>query len=245
LLARRAARVADRVVVDTGHMAGLVTQRYRVPRRRMSVIPLGVDRKLFAPDPHENDDKVLQRLGVQAPYLLWLGTVLERRLPREVLEAFAALRVDRPDLRLVMAGANRMRSPEHLGRWIRELGLEACTLQLGWVEEASLAPLYRGAEAGVYVSRHEGFGFPPLECLASGTPVVVSGGLALDEAWPDYPYRCRDLSSRGIEEALRGVLAPNAWSSEVAARARQVVDGFGWEASSRLLVAELETAAAK
>ncbi len=105
----------------------------------------------------------------------------------------------------MIAGANRMRSPQRLGRWIRELGLEGDTLELGWVEEASLAPLYRGAEAGVYVSRHEGFGLPPLECLACGTPVVVGAGLALDEEWPDYPFRCRDLSSwaSGMPSALR------------------------------------------
>ncbi len=245
LLARRAARIADRVVTDTDHMAGLLAQRYRVPRGRLAVVPLGVDRKRFGPEPHEHDQQVRQRLGVHVPYLLWLGTVLERRQPREVLEAFAALRVDQPDLHLVIAGANRMRSPESLGRWIRELDLEACTLRLGWVEEASLAPLYRGAAAGVYVSQHEGFGLPPLECLASGSPVVVSAGLALDEAWPDYPFRCRDLSARGIEEALRAALAPNAWGGDMAAGARQVVDGFDWEMSSRLLVAELETAAAK
>jgi glycosyltransferase involved in cell wall biosynthesis len=245
LLARRAARFADRVVTGTDHTVGLLAQRYRVPRGRLAVVPLGVDRKIFAPEPHEHDRGVVQRLGVHVPYLLWLGTVLERRQPREVLEAVAALRVDRPDLHLVIAGANRMQSPERLGGWIRELGLEACTLELGWVEEASLAPLYRGAAAGVYVSQYEGFGLPPLECLACGSPAVVSAGLALDQTWPDYPFRCRDLSPRGIEDALREALAPNGWTGDMEARARQVVDRFDWEASARLLVAELEKAAAR
>lgn len=245
LLARRAARTADGVVTVSDHMAGLLEQRYRVSRRRLAVVPLGVDREIFAPGPHERDQTILQRLGVRVPYLLWLGTVLERRQPREVLEAVAALRVDFPDLQLVIAGANRMRSKEGLGRWIRELDLEECTLQLGWVEEETLAPLYRGAAAGVYVSQYEGFGLPPLECLASGSPVVVSAGLALDQVWPDYPFRCRDLSARSIEEAFRAALAPTAWSNDVAAGAQRVVDGFDWVTSSRLLVAELEKAAAR
>ena len=67
-----------------------------------------------------------------------------------------------------------MRRPENLEIWIEELGLESSVRRLGWVEEPALAPLYRGAELGIYVSRHEGFGLPPLECLACGTPVVVS-----------------------------------------------------------------------
>lgn len=241
-LARRAARRAALVLTDTDHMADLVARQYGVSGGRLGVVPLGVDRERFGEQRSENDAAALERLGVRSPFLLWLGTVLERRRPREVLEAFRALKTQRPDLQLVIAGANRMRSPQRLGRWIRELGLEGDTLELGWVEEASLAPLYRGAEAGVYVSRHEGFGLPPLECLACGTPVVVGAGLALDEEWPDYPFRCNDLSSVGIGNALDAALAPDGWSGDVTERARRVLDHFDWKVSSALLVAELETA---
>lgn len=245
LLARRAARLADRVVCDTDHMAGLVAERYRVPADRMAVIPLAVDRGRFSPQPDEADAERRHRLGVRSPYLLWLGTVLERRQPREVLEAFAAARSQGHDLQLVIAGANRMRSPGRLDRWIHDLGLERDTLQLGWVDEAALAPLYRGADAAVYVSRHEGFGLPPLECLASGTPVVVSAGLALDTAWPDYPFRCADTSSQAISSAMRRALSTRAWEGDLSARAQKVLDRFDWTASSRLLVAELERVAGR
>jgi glycosyltransferase involved in cell wall biosynthesis len=244
-LARRAARVADRVLTDTEHMADLVVRRYGVPEERMAVVPLGVDRAQFSPQPGINDSEVLERLGVSTSYMLWLGTVLERRRPREVLDAFAALRSGGHDFQFVVAGANRMRSPHRLDLWIRELGLEASTLQLGWVEEGSLAPLYRGATAAVYVSCHEGFGLPPLECLACGTPVVVSGGLALDTAWPDYPFRCADDSTGAIAEAFRAVASSSGWNGDHADRAHDVVEGFDWEASSRRLVAELEKAAAR
>ncbi|MDX2436794.1 MAG: glycosyltransferase family 1 protein [Acidobacteriota bacterium] len=244
-VARRAARVADRVMTDTEHMADLVMRRYRVPEERMAVVPLGVDRARFSPQPGNDDSEQLERLGVRTPYLLWLGTVLERRRPREVLEAFASLRSGGHDLQFVIAGANRMRSPHRLDVWIRELGLETSTLQLGYVEETSLAPLYRGAAAAVYVSQHEGFGLPPLECLACGTPVVVSGGLALDTAWPDYPFRCTHTSAQAIGDALRTIVTSTEWSGELAARAREVVDTFDWTASSRFLVAELQRAAAR
>ena len=239
-LARRAARVADRVLTDTRHMADLVARRYRIPGARMAVVPLGVDRKRFGPRADDDDGRRIEALGVRSPYLLWLGTVLERRQPRSVLEAFAALRVQRPDLHLVIAGANRMRSPRRLERWIRELGLEAHTVQLGYVEEQDLAPLYRGAAAGVYVSRHEGFGIPPLECLACGTPVVISTGQALDEVWADYPNICEDLSSSAIGNALGKALSGSGWNDSLASEAEGLVRGFDWAASSRGLVAELE-----
>lgn len=245
ILARRAARVADRVLADTGHMADLVARRYGVPGARMAVVPLGVDRGRFGPQACDGDRRELECLGIRAPYLLWVGTVLERRQPRAVLEAFAALRVERPDLHLVIAGANRMRSPRRLELWIRELGLAPHTVQLGYVGESSLAPLYRGAAAGVYVSRHEGFGIPPLECLACGTPVVVSAGLALEEAWPDYPFLCGDLSPSEIGSALARALSPSGWNPDLASTADRVVRGFDWTTSSRRLVTELRMAAAQ
>jgi glycosyltransferase involved in cell wall biosynthesis len=238
-LARRAVRRAARVLTDTAHMAVVVGERYRVPPDRLAVVPLGVDRRLFAPDPVDSDSEILAGLNIRAPYMLWLGTVLERRMPREVLEAYSALRPRQPDLELVIAGANRMRSPGRLEDWIRELGLESRVRVLGWVEESLLGALYRGAEAGVYVSRHEGFGIPPLECLSCGTPVVVSGGLALDTAWPEYPFRCQELTTAAIERAADRALAPGSWNRELAETANGVLDSMAWETSAKLLVKDL------
>ncbi len=242
VLARRSARVAQRIFAVSQPMAELISRRYHLSENDVAVVPNGVDPGRFSAVPNQKDGEILSSLGVASPYILWVGTVLERRAPQQVLEAFAALRRDEPDLQLVFAGANRMRRPQDLGRWIHSLGLAGAVLELGWVEEAKLASLYRGAKFGVYVSYHEGFGIPPIECLACGTPVVVSAGLALDEAWPDYPYRCTGLTATEIEAAARAACIDRERFSEVAAEARSVVATFGWEAASRRLVAEMKRA---
>ena len=242
VLARRAARVADRVLADTESVAGLVRARYRVPAERVAVVPLAVDAERFSPLEAGADASTLARLGVRLPYLLWVGTVLERRLPQEVLGAFSRLRSERPDLQLVIAGANRMREPQRLRGWMEALGIGDATRELGWVEEADLAPLYRGAELGIYVSRHEGFGIPPLECLACATPIVVSPGLGLDEAWPDYPLRCEDLSAAGIADAARPVLSDPGWAARHLGEASRIIARLDWETSSHRLMAELRKA---
>ena len=238
-LARRAARVARRVLTDTGHLSSLIAKRYGVAGDRLAVVPLGVDNTSFSSRAGDDDNRVLSELEVRSPYVLLPGTVLERRLPRQVLEAFAIVKRDRPELGLVIAGANRMRRPEKLGNWIDELGLKGAVRQLGWVEEAALAPLYRGAELGIYVSRHEGFGLPPLECLACGTPVVVSAGLGLDDSWPDYPYRILELAADNIAAVATEILEETERATLVMAEAGSVIAGLGWEQSSRRLVAEL------
>ncbi len=239
LLARRAARVANRVITDTGHLSSLVAKRYGVADDRMAVVPLGVDGKRFLTPVGADDILALEKLELRSPYVLVPGTVLERRMPRQVLEAFAIIRGDRPELELVFAGANRMRRPENLDLWIKQLGLEHAVRRLGWVEETALAPLYRGAELGIYVSRHEGFGLPPLECLACGTPVVVSAGLGLDDAWPDYPYRSPELGPDSIAGVMREIFGNVNRTARVMEKTGSVLAGLDWEHGSRLLVAEL------
>lgn len=238
VLARRAARVANRVVTDTAHLSSLVANRYAVAADRLAVVPLGVDTTNFSTIAGDDDDRVLSEFGVRSPYILLPGTVLERRLPLHVLQAFSIIKRDRPELELVIAGANRMRRPEMLGVWIDELGLNGTVRQLGWVEEEALAPLYRGAELGIYVSRHEGFGLPPLECLACGTPVVVSAGLGLDDAWPDYPYRSLELTADSIAAVAAQILGDLERTGRIMAEAGSVISGLGWEQCSRRLVAE-------
>jgi glycosyltransferase involved in cell wall biosynthesis len=239
LLARRAARVAHRVITDTGHLSSLVAARYGVVEERMAVVPLGLDRGSFSTPAGNDDIQVLRDLEVRSPYVLMLGTVFERRMPRQVLEAFAIVKGDRPKLELVIAGANRMRQPEKLEKWIHELGLDGAVRRLGWVEEPALAPLYRGAELGIYVSRHEGYGLPPFECMACGTPVVVSTGLGLDDAWPDYPYKARKLSAESIAEVMTEVLRNPERTSRIMENTGSVFAGLDWEQCSRRLVSEL------
>jgi glycosyltransferase involved in cell wall biosynthesis len=239
LLARRAVRVAQRVLAVSEQMAGLLAAHYGLPEERLFVVPHGIDTARFSPTPDPADGRVLADLEVRSPYALWTGTVLERRMPRQVLEAFAVAKGERPELELVIAGANRMRRPEKLEAWINDLGLGGAVRKLGWVEENALAPLYRGAELGIYVSRHEGFGLPPVECLACGTPVVVSAGLGLDDAWPGYPYRVSELGTAGIAAAMTDLLASGDRAAKVMGEAGPVIAAFDWERSSRRLVDEL------
>jgi glycosyltransferase involved in cell wall biosynthesis len=238
-LARRAVRVAKRVLSVSEQMAGLLTSHYGLPEEHVCVVPHGIDTARFSPTPDPADEGVLADHEVRSPYVLWAGTVLERRLPRQVLEAFAVARAERPELELVIAGANRMRRPDELEIWINELGLGGAVRKLGWVKESAIAPLYRGAEFGIYVSRHEGFGLPPVECLACGTPVVVSAGLGLDDAWPGYPYRVTELGTAGIAKAMADLLESGDQVEKSMEEAGSVIAAFDWEQSSRRLVSEL------
>ena len=235
LLARSAVRRAARVLVDTERVAGEVERSYRMPRHRIGVVPLGVELP---------GGGGAVSAGPAPPYLLALGSILERRHPALLLEVFARLAPERPGLRLVFAGANRLRRPEDLRRHIDALGLGAAVQLLGYVPEAALVPLYRGAELSFYLSDYEGFGLPPLESLACGTAAVVGTGTALDEVWPEYPYRCASLETGAVVAVARAALANPEGRARVAAEGAARAAGLTWRRAAGRFLDELRVAAA-
>jgi len=236
LLARRAARRADRVVTISRRIERELRTLYGVPQDRLGVLPLAVDDTLFRRDAEAPE-------GVERPYLLVVGSQLERRRPEVVLEAFARLRRDRPELRLVLAGPNRLRRPERLEARIRALGLEDAVDALGFVGDRELIRLMSHAELLFYVSTYEGYGLPPLEALAVGTPAVTSPGLALDELWPEYPYRAADITVSAVTAASERALVDGEERRRVLARGAELVRGLSWRESAERLPREIERVA--
>jgi len=246
LLARRAVRRARRVLADTSAVARELAERYRVDRSRIGVVPLAVDprfRDRRGGGPEEDADlALLADHGVRTPYLLYLGSILDRRRLDLVIAAFAAVAASDPELGLVIAGANRLRRPEALGRWIDESGHGGRIVRLGYVPEALLLPLYRRATLSFYLSSYEGYGLPPLESLAAGTPPVVTPGLALDELWPDYPFRCQRLAPEVVGAVTAVAVADPDARRAVAARGAEVLAPLTWRRSAELFRGELREA---
>jgi glycosyltransferase involved in cell wall biosynthesis len=246
-LARRACRRAARVLTDTEAMRQQLADRYRLPREKVAVVAPGVDRAFreagavtAGQAPRRGAETRLP--GVRRPYLLHLGTLLDRRHPRLLLEAFASLRRRRPELSLVLAGADRLRRRGELEGWLADPELGAGVVRLGYVPEAAVVPLYQGALLSFYLSSYEGFGLPPLESLACGTPAVVGGGLALDELWPDYPFRVERLEATEVARVAAAALDEPLARRRVAEAGVERMGRLTWRRAAEAFLAELERA---
>ena len=200
----RAARRSQHVLAVSEQTKRDAIALYKLPPAKVTVTPHGVD-PAFGPGDGEPGD-----------YVLFVGAIQERKDPLAALAAAQA--VGRP---LVVVGPEKEAG---LAARLRAGGADV----RGWVEQAELADLYRGAAALVLPSRHEGFGIPVIEAMASGTPVVLSAEPALREV-------AGDAASYAVDGDVGGALRRALDDRErlVAAglvRARR----FTWEETARL-----------
>ena len=99
--------------------------------------------------------------------------------------------------------------------------------------------LYRRATLSFYLSSYEGYGLPPLESLAAGTPAIVSRGLALDELWPDYPYRALTLDLSGVIRTTRDALAGDAERRRVGREGAERMSRLDWTRAAERFLGEI------
>jgi glycosyltransferase involved in cell wall biosynthesis len=138
---------------------------------RIEVVPFGVD----PPAPRDPDevDRAVARAGVEAPYVLTVGTVEPRKDVTTIARAVESLRRTRPDLTLVVAGPRGWGEVHGLDRsFVRAIGPQPWSV---------LDALYRRASVFCLASFYEGFGLPVVEAMARGLPTVATTGSAVEE----------------------------------------------------------------
>lgn len=176
-LLSKAARTADRVVVDSRATRRLVQLLLGVPDELISVVYLGVDPQIRALDKQIASALIAERFGITGDFVLCVGTVEPRKNVAVLLDAVGHL--DRPPL-LVLAGAAGWRC-EGIAAAIRAKESGGGVKYLGSVTDGELAALYSAATLMVYPSVYEGFGLPVLEAMACGCPVLCSWTSSLPE----------------------------------------------------------------
>lgn len=233
LLARWGARRAARVLTTATASARDLESTYRVPQGKLAVLPLAVDERFFA----ASGEADLASLGIERPYLLWLATLLPRRRVDLAIAAFAAVANEHPELELLIAGADRLPDRGQLSALIEASGVASRIRRLDYVPEERVPELYAGARLSFYLSDFEGFGLPPLESLAAGTPAIVGRGLELDVLWPDYPLRTL-LDSGAVIAATRQALG-GLNRARLIAEGRERLRRLSWKRTAEALVHEI------
>jgi glycosyltransferase involved in cell wall biosynthesis len=215
----RAARQADAVITNTDFSADRIVHHLGIRRDKIHVIQLGIDHDRFTPE-----GPTPEIAGIPKRYVYYPANAWPHKNHRRLLEAFG--RVDDPGLSLVLTG-REMGSNE-----LTELG--ARVVHLGHVPESQVAALYRGAQALIFPSLYEGFGFPPLEAMACGCPVAVSDNGAAAEVCGDAVLRFDPRSVEEITDAIERVAGEEDLRARLRARGITQAARFTWAHTARL-----------
>lgn len=239
----RFAEHADRIIVPSEVTRRDLLRCYGLAGDKLSVVPEGVDERYReAIRPHERA-RVRARHALPGRYLLYVGTLEPRKNIVGLLEAYAALlrRGLADDLTLVLAGKPGWRYAPTLRR-IGKLGIEARVRRLGFVAEEDLPALYAEASAFVFPSFYEGFGLPPLEAMACGTPVIASNTASLPEVVGEAGLLIDPHDTRQLTAALEALLADEHLAARLRAAGPQQAAPFTWERTAERTLALLREA---
>jgi glycosyltransferase involved in cell wall biosynthesis len=234
-LVPRALRRADRVVAVSGNCKRELQEHLRVPAERIAVVPPAIEPGRFHPRSEAEIERVTRAHGVHGPYLLYTGTIEPRKNLIGLLDAYAALpRALRDAFTLVLAGGKGWLDAD-IRRRLDELR-ELRILTTGYVSDADLPALYSGARLFVYPSLYEGFGMPPLEAMACGTPVITSSAASLPEVVGDAGLMVAATDTRGLSAAIARVLTDAELAAGMRERGLLRAARLTWARSARLML---------
>ncbi|MDO5112401.1 MAG: glycosyltransferase family 1 protein, partial [Clostridia bacterium] len=207
---RRSCRRADRIFTISEASRRDIVRYLGVPEEKLTVVPMAADRSLFRADcPQEEIDACLAHFGLSQGYFLYLGTLEPRKNLLRLIEAYAALRARCMPPVLVIAGKKGWQY-EALFAAVEQKGLTHSVIFTGYVEDADVPLLMCGARAFVFPSYYEGFGMPPLEAMACGTPVMVSDAEALTEVVGDAGLTVPREDTAAMTEAMHALAFDDA-----------------------------------
>ncbi len=235
-LGRRALARAARVLAVSQATRRDVTRLFRVPAGRIEVVYNAIDDRFAQSNRREDAQRILERYGVNYPFLLYAGSVKPQKNVVRLIEAFAAVKGEvgeHPtyrELKLIVIGDEPSNNPD-LRRTVVRCRMEQEVRFLGFVPLDVLRVFYQAAAAFVFPSLYEGFGLPPLEAMAQGTPAVVSNAAALPEVLGQAAVMVNPENVFDIARGIRRVLLEPETRAYLRCRGLEQVKRFSWERS--------------
>jgi glycosyltransferase involved in cell wall biosynthesis len=227
LFTRLSARKARRVIAISESTRRDVVRLLGVPPEKVEVVYCGID-EAFHPLAEDQVAAFRSRRGLPERFILFVGTIEPRKNVTRLIEAFANLQTCRlASLKLIIGGAKGWFYEDVFAR-VEELGLGGEVVFPGYIPVSELPLWYNAAELFVYPSLYEGFGLPPLEAMACGTPVVTANTSSLPEVVGEAGLTVDPLDVEALTEAMRQALNDEALRQEMRERGLKRAKGFSW-----------------
>ena len=222
----RFVHAAQAIIAVSEHTRRDIVTYYGAPSHKIHVIHEGIDAR-FAPALDSEIARVRAAWSPDRPWLLMVGTLEPRKNHAAALHALRRLRDEGfPHRLLVVGGEGWLFAP--VIALVNELGLANDVTFTGYLPDADLPPLYSGADAVLMPSLYEGFGFPLLEAMACGAPVVASNASSLPELAGDAALLVAPADYEGLAHAVRLLLTQPALADTLRTRGIERSRAFTW-----------------
>lgn len=228
-LAVRGLHRAQAIIAVSEYVRTALIEQVGIAGERIYVVPEAVDHAFFKPQEVSDDFREKHGLYKDRRYVLYVGSEQPRKNFLTLLRAFARLRRRISDVCLLKVGQPEVnRERDRALRLIRQLGIEGDVIFCGHVGQ-DLPAFYNVAHLFVFPSRYEGFGFPPLEAMACGTPVVCSNTTSLPEVVGDAALLFDPLDEDKLVELMECMLSSDELREEYAHRGIERARRFHWD----------------
>jgi glycosyltransferase involved in cell wall biosynthesis len=226
-----AAKHSDRILTVSEASKRDILHFFNVPPEKISVVYNAIDERFWVEPSPDDVARVRERFQLDHGFVLYAGTIKPHKNLVRLIEAFAALRKGPfEELKLLIIGDEISKLPA-LRRAVHSHKLHKHVRFLGFVPDETLAVLYRLAAVFVFPSLYEGFGLPPLEAMASGTPVVTSNVSSLPEVAGDAAVLVDPYSVDSIVDGMRRVLTDPQLAADLRRKGLLRARDFSWERS--------------
>jgi glycosyltransferase involved in cell wall biosynthesis len=241
-LTRRALRRAARVIAVSQFTRNEIEKLLAIPDARIEVVYNAIDERFLRGHASDADRELIaQRYLVNYPFILYAGAIRPHKNVVRIIEAFSALKSELqkeqqyPDLKLIIIGDDLSSHPR-LRRTVVRSGVQNDVRFLGFVPIEVLRIFYDAAKIFVFPSLYEGFGLPPLEAMAHGTPVVASNTSSLPEVVGNAALLVNPENVFEIRRGLQRALLDPALRAQMKQRGYDQAQRFSWTNSvSRIL----------
>jgi glycosyltransferase involved in cell wall biosynthesis len=238
-MTRRVLRGAARIFAVSHFTKSELEKLFGIPGRRIETVYNAIDERFLRGHASEADHEfIAQRYQVNYPFLLYAGRISPHKNLVRIIEAFSALKAALgkdalyPDLKLIIIGDELSKHPD-LRRTVIKSGVQNDVRFLGFVPIEVLRIFYDEAKVFVFPSLYEGFGLPPLEAMAHGTPVVTSNTSSLPEVVGNAAVLVNPENVFEIMRAIHRVLVDQELREKMKRRSSEQLKRFSWDSSAR------------
>ena len=228
-VALRGLRNATALLADSAHTRYDIINHLHYPPERVHVVHVAVDHSLFRPVALSDDFYVRYNLDKGRPYLLYVGSEDPRKNLHRLIAAFQQVSARFPEVHLLKVGGGRFaHERENLLAKVKNSGMITQVRIIDQVSDSDLTCFYNLASAFVFPSLYEGFGLPPLEAMACGTPVITAHVASLPEVVGDAALLVDPYDIDELAHAMMRVISESTLRSDLRERGLARAAEFTW-----------------